>query len=144
MGARNSQANNNFSTEVIINLLTTIKTFRQAVYSTIQTESGTWLAEFEAQSKELLDLFKQKQSDFKLASISVDVKNATGYTDLEVIIDDTYINKIQEGPSTLFKNHSLGSHKLILHAKKGNDLTSLSQIIEVVADKATVVTFTLP
>ncbi|MEJ7739697.1 MAG: SLATT domain-containing protein [Chitinophagaceae bacterium] len=89
-----AKASNPLTTENIVGLLNTVKAFRQAVFTTIQVETGAWATEFQTQTGELYELFKQKQSEYKAATgnISVILENYSAYSEIEIILDDRIIN----------------------------------------------------
>lgn len=84
-----AKASTPLTQENILALLGLVKAFRQAVFTTIQVETGAWATEFQTQTGELYELFKQKQSDYKNpANISVNLENFTDYSSIEIGIDN--------------------------------------------------------
>jgi hypothetical protein len=66
-----AKASTPLTKENILSLLNIVKQFRESVYTTIQVETGDWAAEFQTQTGELLELFKQKHSEI-IRSTSID------------------------------------------------------------------------
>lgn len=133
--------------ENILNLLNTIKVFRQSVFTTIQVETGAWATEFQTQTGELYELFKQKQSEYKSDSgnISVTLENYAGYSEIEIILDDKLIQRLKDGAtSTIFRNVSNSPHVILIRAKKEGNIVSFSKNTDVTAERTAEVVFTLP
>lgn len=142
-----AKASNPLTKENIVSLLNTVKAFRQSVFTTIQVETGAWATEFQTQTGELYELFKQKQSDYKTetGNISVIIENHIGYSEIEIVLDDKIINKLEEGnTSTIFRNISLAPHKILIRAIKEGETVSFSKNVEVTIDKTAEVILTLP
>jgi hypothetical protein len=132
--------------ENIVNLLNIIKQFKQAVFTTIQVETGAWSTEFQTQTGELYELFKQKQSEaIKPVDIMVTVENYTSYSDIGVGIDNEAILKLNGETTLIFRNVSLQPHSIKIRALNSqNQVISFSKNVDVVAGKNADVTLTLP
>ncbi len=132
--------------ENILALLNIVKQFRQSVYTTIQIETGAWATEFQTQTGELYELFKQKQSEIaKPANISVAVENYSNYKDIEVGIDDNPLMKLGTTTSIIFRNVSIQPHMIKIKATKSdNSLITFSKNADANSDKTTEVVLTLP
>lgn len=140
------KASNPMTIENILALLNIVKQFRQAVYTTIQVETGAWATEFQNQTGELYELFKQKQSEIaKPANISVTVENYTGYKDIEIGLDDNPYEKLGTKTSIIFWNVSKQPHLIKIKAlKSDNSLVTFSKNTDANSDKTTEVTLALP
>lgn len=131
--------------ENILALLNLVKAFQQAVYTTIQVETGAWATEFQTQTGELYELFKQKQSENnKPANISAAVENFTGYTDIEIGIDNEVPVSLHGLTSTIFRNVSIQPHRIQIRATKADKIISFSKNVDVTTDKTAEVVLTLP
>ena len=142
-----AKASSPLSQENILNLLNTIKAFRQAVFTTIQVETGAWATEFQTQTGELYELFKQKQGEYKIESgnISAVVENYSGYRDIEIILDGKIINKLEQGEtSTIFRNVSVAPHQILISALRDTDKISFSKNIKVAPGKTAEINLILP
>ncbi len=138
------RATNLLTPDSILSLINTLKTFRQAVYTTIQVETGAWSSEFQSQTGELYELFKQKQTDYKLGNISVNLKNHTGYTNIEIGLDDRTPILLNDKTSTIFRNVSLEPHLILIRASKDGNNFIHSENADVLGDKTTEIIITLP
>lgn len=138
------KSSNPLTTDNILSLVNTIKTFRQSVLTTIQVETGAWASEFQSQTGELYELFKQKQNDYKLGRISVNIKNHLNYSNLEVGLDDAEPISLNGKTSIVFKNLSIEPHIILIRATKDGDIYSYSENTDVVGDKMAEITITLP
>ncbi len=141
-----AKASKPMTVENILALLNTVKQFRQAVFTIIQVETGAWATEFQTQTGELYELFKQKQNEMvKLANISVSVENYSNYKDIEIGLDDAPLLKLGATTSIIFRNVSLQPHLIKIKATKSdNSLITFSKNADATADKTTEVTMTLP
>lgn len=141
-----SKATNPMANESIINLLMLLKNLQQVVYSIIQTETNTWATEFQAQTGELYELFKQKQSEYKILTghLSIIIESTTDHKDIEIILDEKITSKVKDGiTSVLFKTVTIGPHQVQIRAKKGTDIVGYSKNIDVNADKTMEIKMTL-
>jgi hypothetical protein len=140
------KASNPMTVENILALLNIIKQFKQAVFTTIQVETGAWASEFQTQSGELYELFKQKQSEFvKPVDIMVDVENYTLYDDIEIGIDSDAFIKLNGNTTIIFRNVTLQPHTIRIKATNSDKrIITLSKNIDVVAGKNVEVKLTLP
>ncbi len=134
------------TTENVLALLYIVKQFRQSVFTTIQVETGAWATEFQTQTGELYELFKQKQSeDTKPVNISVTVENYSGYSDIEVGIDNEASLKLGTLTSIIFRNVSIQPHLIKIKATKTDKtIVTFSKNVDVNLGKPTEVTLTLP
>lgn len=141
-----AKASRPMTIENILALLTIVKQFRQAVFTTIQVETGAWGAEFQTQTGELYELFKQKQSEMaRPANISVSVENYTNYNNIEIGLDDAPLIKLGATTSIIFRNVSVQPHLIrIKAAKSDNSLVAFSKNAEAYPDKTTDVAMILP
>lgn len=139
--------NNKYSTEAVLNTLATAKILRQSVSNAIQLETSAWAAEFQTQIGELQELLKQKLSEYKeskLGTISVKIENYETYKDIELILDETSIKKLNGTTSAIFRDVSLTTHQIQIRANKDGTPISFSENFDVVADKTTELTMKLP
>ncbi len=141
-----SKVANPMENDSIVNLLMLLKNFQQVVYSIIQTETNTWATEFQAQTGELYELFKQKQNEYKILTghLSVIVESTDNHKDIEIILDEKSTSKVKDGAtSVLFKAVTIGPHQVQIRAKKGTNIVGYSKNIEVIADKTAEIKMTL-
>lgn len=141
-----AKASNPMTTENVLALLNIVKQFRQAVFTTIQVETGAWATEFQTQTGELYELFKQKQSESgKPANISASVENYLGYSDIEVGIDNEALIKLGTTTSIIFRNVSIQPHLIKIRATKADKtIITFSKNVDVNVDKTADVILTLP
>lgn len=141
-----AKASNPMTTETILALLNLVKQFRQAVFATIQVETGAWATEFQTQTGELYELFKQKQSEsMKPANISVNVENYNEYPFIEIGIDNEVPINLGTNTSIIFRNVSIQPHLIRIKAtKKDKTIVSFSKNVDAIADKTTEVLLPLP
>lgn len=140
-----AKSSNPLTIENILALLNLVKSFRQAVYTTIQVETGAWATEFQTQTGELYELFKQKQSEnIKPANISATVENFTDYSDIEIGIDNEVPVGLKGSTSLIFRNVSIQPHRIQIRATKVGKIVSFSKNVDVTADKTAEVILTLP
>lgn len=140
-----AKASTPITVENILALLNLVKSFRQAVYTTIQVETGAWATEFQTQTGELYELFKQKQSENnKPANISASVENFADYTDIEIGIDNEVPVRLNGSTSIIFRNVSIQPHRIQIRATKASKIVSFSKNVDVTVDKTAEVVFTLP
>jgi len=140
-----AKASNPISLESILALLNLVKTFRQAIFTTIQVETGAWATEFQTQTGELYELFKQKQAEYsKPANISVTVENFTEYTGIEIGIDQELPVSLNGATSIIFRNVSIQPHLIQIRAVKAGNTVSFSKNVEVTSDKTAEVVLSLP
>lgn len=135
-----------YSIESVLNTLLIARVLRQSVSNTIQVETTAWASEFQSQTGELQELFKQKMSDYKrqLGTASVKIDNYTGYTDMQLILDEAFYKKLDGTTSAIFRDLTLGAHQIQVRATKSNNNVSFSQNFEVTIDKITDITLKLP
>lgn len=138
------KASNPLTIENILALINTLKTFRQSVFTTIQVETGAWATEFQSQTGELYELFKQKQSEYKLGAISVNIKNHTGYTNIEIGLNDQQPVLLNGKTSAIFKNLSIQPYLVYVKAMKEGNVFTYSENADVTGEKTTELTITLP
>jgi hypothetical protein len=133
--------------ENIIVFLNLIKSYRQAVFTIIQLETSSWATEFQSQTGELYELFKQKQSEYiKQSNISVSIENYIGYSGIEITIDEQepWI-KLNEMTSYIFRNVSIKPHTILIHGKNENGkIITVSKNVDVIGDKTVDVVLGLP
>lgn len=140
-----SKIGTTITTENIIILLNLVKSFRQAVFTTIQVETGAWSTEFQSQTGELYELFKQKQNEYsKPSNISVNIENHIGYSDIEIGIDEEPLIKLNNITSLIFRNVSIQPHTIKIQARKENKLIAFSKNVDVIGDKTVDVVINLP
>ncbi|MEO8413308.1 MAG: SLATT domain-containing protein [Ginsengibacter sp.] len=141
-----AKSGNPMTTENVLALLNIVKQFRQSVFTTIQVETGAWATEFQTQTGELYELFKQKQSEsVKPANISVTVENFSGYSDIEVGIDNETSVKLGTMTSIIFRNVSIQPHLIKIRAtKEDKSIVTFSKNVDVTADKTSEVSLSLP
>jgi hypothetical protein len=140
-----AKASTPLTLENILALLNLVKSFRQAVYTTIQVETGAWATEFQTQTGELYELFKQKQSEnIKPANISATVENFTDYSDIEIGIDNEVPVSLKGSTSLIFRNVSIQPHRILIRATKAGKIVSFSKNVDVTADKTAEVVLALP
>lgn len=141
-----AKASKPMTIENVLALLNIVKQFRQAVFTTIQVETGAWATEFQTQTGELYELFKQKQNEIaKPANISVVVENYQNYKDIEIGIDDNPLIKLGTTTSIVFRNVSIQPHVIKIKAiKADNTLITFSKNADATSEKTTEVTLALP
>lgn len=140
------KASEPMTVENILTLLNILKQFKQAVFTTIQVETGAWASEFQTQSGELYELFKQKQSEFaKPVDIMVDIENYDAYDDIEVGIDSNAFIKLNGDTSIIFRNVTIQPHAIRIKATNSERrIITFSKNIDVVAGKNVEVKLALP
>lgn len=141
-----SKAASPMANDSIINLLMLLKNFQQVVYSIIQTETNTWATEFQAQTGELYELFKQKQNEYKILAghLSIVVESTADHKDIEIILDEKTTSKMKDGvTSVLFRAIPSGPHQVQIRGKKGANIVGYSKNVDVIADKTTEVKMVL-
>ncbi len=141
-----AKANFPMTVETIVALLNLIKQFKQAVFTTIQVETGAWATEFQTQSGELYELFKQKQSEtIKRVDILVEVQNYTGYSQIEVGVDNDPFKILGGNTSIIFRSVSIQPHVIRIRASKHDgSIISFSRIIDITPGNNGEITLTLP
>ncbi len=141
-----AKASNPMTVENIVTLLNILKQFKQAVFTTIQVETGAWATEFQTQTGELYELFKQKQSEAtKPIDIMVTVENHSTYSDIEVGIDNEALLKLNDNTSIIFRNVSLQPHLIKIKATNSDKkIIAFSKNVDVTAGKNAEVNLALP
>lgn len=140
-----SKIGSTITTENIITLLNLVKSFRQSVFTTIQVETGAWATEFQSQTGELYELFKQKQNEYaKPSNISVSIENYNGYSEIEIGIDEEPLIKLNSLTSFIFRNVSIHPHSIQIRAKKDGKVIAFSKNVDVIGDKTVDVVLNLP
>ena len=140
-----AKASTPLSQENILALLNLVKAFRQAVFTIIQVETGAWATEFQTQTGELYELFKQKQNENnKPANISASIENYTDYTDIEIGIDSEVPIRLMGSTSIIFRNVSIQPHLIKVRANKAGNTISFSKNVAVLFDKTAEVVLSLP
>jgi hypothetical protein len=142
-----AKSSNPLSLENILTLLNLVKTFRQAVFMTIQVETGAWATEFQTQTGELFELYKQKQKEFddNKANLSVVIENFNEYSEIEIGIDNELPIPLNGMTSTVYRNTSIGPHTIVIKAvDKNGKAISFSKNIDAVAGKTVELVLNLP
>lgn len=142
-----AKATNPMTTENILSLLNIVKQFKQSVLTTIQVETGAWATEFQTQTGELYELFKQKQSEYvkPAANISVSIDNYATYSGIELGIDSDIPIKLVGITSFIFRNVTIQPHLIKIQALNANGQTiAFSKNINVIENKTVEVIMTLP
>lgn len=132
------------SQDNILTLLNLVKSFRQNIYTIIQVETGAWATEFQTQTGELYELFKQQQNNHsQSAIIVVTIENAKEYQDLTIQIDDEVALNIDGSNSKIFRNVSIKPHTISLHGTKNGEIITQSKNVEVKENESVVINFVL-
>lgn len=134
------------SVENILSLLNQIKQFRQAISQIIQVETRDWATEFQAQSGELFELFKQQQqAQPKTSSISVIVDNTQNYKAIEIGLNDEPGQNLNGNTSAIFRGVSPQLHMIKVKAINAQNLhVAFSRNIVVEPGKIIEVKFAMP
>ncbi len=131
--------------ENILVLLNLVKIFREAVFTIIQVETGAWATEFQSQTGELYELFKQKQSEYlSPGNIAVTLENYQNYNSIKLKLDDGESIDLKDVNSFIFRNVSQKPHTLQVTANKDRETHFVSKNVDVTGDKTFEVTLTLP